>query len=155
MVLHRLQYGLTLIEALVAMAILCVMTAIAFPISVTHSERENLSLTHDRFSYALEKSILTAVTNEHYVNPSSPAATLCRSESNQLRILQASEAALPNCSTGSGTTVWKADLPPNVDIQSNGETVQCMCFNPEGFLTSNNCLACATTLPIEFRVTNP
>lgn len=147
--MNRFQYGLTFIESLVAMAVLSIVVTMAFPISAAFSERKDLSLTHDRFSQALEKSIAAAISNEHEVEP---ATALCRTEGNELTILQASATEVPNCSLGTGATVWSTALPANIDIQSNGESVQCQCFNPDGFLTSDSCPTCTTQLPIEFSV---
>lgn len=142
--MNRVAHGFSLVEMMTVLAVSSILLASAVPLGSFWIVSANLSSTHGEMSHGLGKAIATALRNEHALDNDQPAAALCLSDSSELSVLQANSSETPNCSAGTGTSIWTSSIPDAVDVTENGNAVSCMCFNPYGLLTSNACSGCTT-----------
>lgn len=143
--------GISAIETLIALAALSLLITMAVPIGNHIQKRENLSTAHSSLSQGIEKAITTAVYNEKRLERTEPSAALCLTQPNQLSVLKATSNELPNCAAGTGSMVWSASVPENIDITSNGDALNCLCFDRYGLLTTNSCPVCSAETSFELK----
>lgn len=148
MALVKLSRGFSLIELLVVLAVSGIILASSIPLGSQWIKSANLSSADGELSHAIGIAVATALRNEQALDSVEPAAALCLSDTNQLSVLEANTSGLPNCTGGTGTSVWSSSIPSNTAITANGNDISCMCFNPYGQLTQNSCSSCTieTTL---------
>jgi Tfp pilus assembly protein FimT len=141
-----------MIEILITMAVSAILLSISLPLGSFWIESTSLSSTKGELSHGIGKAIATSLRNEQAVDRDEPAAVLCLSDSNQLTVLQASASELPNCTLGTGTSVWTSSIPDKVTASKNGVDVSCLCFNVYGLLTTNNCSGCTTETVLDINI---
>ncbi len=148
----KLSRGFSLIELLVVLAITGILLGSTIPLGSNWIKSANLSTTDGELSHAIGMAIATALRNEQAIDSAEPAAALCLSDTNGLSVLKANTSGLPNCNGGTGTEIWSSSVPSNTAITANGRDISCLCFNPYGQLTQNNCTSCTMETALDLSI---
>lgn len=148
----KLSRGYSLIELLIVLAISAILLGSTVPLGSHWIRSASLSAADGEISHGIGIAIATAFRNEQALDGKEPAATLCISDTNQLSVLEANASELPNCTAGTGTSVWSSSVPDRAAVTNDGNAISCLCFNPYGLLTSNNCPDCTTDTTLELSV---
>lgn len=154
MAVKKLYRGFSLVELLVVLAVSGILLGSTIPLGSHWMKSANLSTVDGEMSHGIGKAIAAALRNEQAVDSMEPAAALCLSDTNQLTVLEANASDLPNCSAGTGKTVWTTSMPSNATITADGSDISCLCFNPYALLTTHNCSSCTTKNTLDLSIGN-
>lgn len=138
------QYGFTLVELLIVVAILAFLTLAAAPLSGAWVQDADLLKVEGEFTQAIGRAKASALRNQRAALASEPVTAICVSNTKVLTVLEGTQATAPNCGTPAGTQLWTAQLDSDVSVTSSGNAVSCMCFDNRGLLTTSSCAGCLT-----------
>ncbi len=148
----RLSRGFSLIELLIVLTVSAILLGSTIPLGSHWIKSASLSSTDGEMSHGIGIAIATALRNEQALDSTEPAAALCLSDTHKLSVLEATASELPNCTAGTGTSVWSSSLPGRATVTSNGDAINCLCFNPYGLLTTNSCSSCTTETALDIDI---
>lgn len=148
-----LNSGFTLIEVMIVVAIIALVVLVAAPLSGHWVTDANRLEAEGQLNQAVGRAKAAALRNYMGATGNTAVTAICLSNDNVLTVLEGTPgtpAVSPNCSSATGTQLWRAKLHANIGVQANAADFSCICFDNRAVPTSS-CNTCTTSM--EFSLT--
>ncbi|MEY4589510.1 MAG: hypothetical protein RL497_1586 [Pseudomonadota bacterium] len=148
----KLSSGFTLVEVLIAVALIGTLAVVAVPLGASWTSSAESVNTKGVLSQAIGRAKASAMRNGNKISETNAAVAICLTSGN-VEVREASGTVTSaHCTTGGGTATWSNKIGTGLTITSGGQALSCLCFSTKGQLitSSTNCTACASSSSFVF-----
>jgi prepilin-type N-terminal cleavage/methylation domain-containing protein len=142
-----LNSGFTLIEVMIVVAIIALVVLVTAPLSGHWVTDANRLEAEGQLNQAVGRAKASALRNYMGATGNTAVTAICLSNDNVLTVLEGTPgtpAVSPDCTTGTGTQLWRGKLHANITVQADAADFSCMCFDNRATPTSS-CNTCSTS----------
>lgn len=144
--------GYTLIEMMTVLAVMTILITATIPLGAFWVQSAKLSTVAGELTHSIGKAVGTALRNRYAINSDGAITTLCITGTDGITVREGTIDTAPSCSANTGTVIWTASRPDDVEITSVGDRVTCLCFDTSGLLTTNQCVGCLTRSSLDLSI---
>lgn len=146
--------GFTLIEVLIVIAIFAMIILVGAPLTGAWVTDANRLETEGQLTQAMGRAKAAALRNYMAATGDTPVTAICLADDHILTVLEGAPGTpsptSPDCSSATGTQLWRAKLHPKIVVKLNSEAFSCVYFDNKGTPIKD----CASTIStLEFTLT--
>lgn len=139
------QAGFTLIELMVVVALVGILAIMAGPLTSSWVDNAKLDHVVHLLSDGYGRAEAAALRNRQGIINGGAAAVLCLSSAGLALYEAVDENTSASCS---GSAIWSASLPSDVQISAGSTALSCLAFNNQGLLATPSGSSCQNSASV-------